>query len=324
MATQQVSESSTSLNSHGGKAWDDEMLDCLVRLQSLLDQNRTSLKLQDDLFGLLFKGFGSLHQVSNTGSMNKCLASLLVEKHGDWNGLVNGTPIPSKFKEVEKMYSNMGMVAPQNWKLCIGDENAPHNPYLLGPNFDGNGENSSSKCPCKDATSPQSECSICCESCPTCKKPMRDMIHFQYISLIDQLRLLCHSEAFCHDFLKMWRERPRWLNRDIAHSLEFTNNFWDGEKTRIYQRFWDPCAFWEAPIVCKNQYCRMAYRAFPESLRCKELQSNWKEDMQSYIFQCTKCKQWIKEKKTLIKVTFYFQYSFFGTIYQKMYDEMVD
>lgn len=132
------------------------------------------------------------------------------------------------------------------------------------------------------------------------------MISFQYISLIDQLKALCKSEAFCHDFLGMWRERERWLDKDPSHYPEFIHEFWDGEKTRLCQDFWNPDASWEAPIHCSNQYCKMTYKAFPQ--KHPKLLSGWKEDLQEYEFKCARCMQPIQAKRTLVQVVLHFEF----------------
>ncbi|MCO5615146.1 hypothetical protein L7F22_069435 [Adiantum nelumboides] len=196
------------------------------------------------------------------------------------------------------------MVSPQEWKLCIGNDTLTHDPQLLHPSLEDVEEAEGLKCLCEDSVSLRMlkrDCQRCCERCPTCSKPRKEMIKFHYIPLIEQLKKLCLSESYCHDFLGMWRARSSWLGKEVAETPTYIHEFWDGEKTRLYQEFWDPDAYWEAPVLCCNEFCNMSYRAFPTALKSQELHSAWNECSKEYIFKCTKCRHLIKRKQQFVK-----------------------
>ncbi|MCO5607388.1 hypothetical protein L7F22_061584 [Adiantum nelumboides] len=281
------------------------LLDCLVHLQATLDHHRASIKLQDDILRVLFEGLCPSKGKKSIGNNPKpCLASLLIKKSVDWNGCLDGTPIPSNFSKLLRLYKEKGMVSPQEWKLCIGNDTLTHDPQLLHPSLEDVEEAEGLKCLCEDSVSLRMlkrDCQRCCERCPTCSKPRKEMIKFHYIPLIEQLKKLCLSESYCHDFLGMWRARSSWLGKEVAETPTYIHEFWDGEKTRLYQEFWDPDAYWEAPVLCCNEFCNMSYRAFPTALKSQELHSAWNECSKEYIFKCTKCRHPIKRKQQFVK-----------------------
>ncbi|KAI5070030.1 hypothetical protein GOP47_0014373 [Adiantum capillus-veneris] len=233
-----------------------------------MDSHRASIKLQDDVMRVLFQGLGSVSEGNE-----KCLAKLLAEKSNDWNGSLNDFKTPSNFSGILKLYKDKGMVIPQEWKLCLGSESHPHEPQVFPPSKE-DADRDTSMCVCIDGVRSrhrERDFLVCCERCSKCSKSRKEMMPFLYTSLIDQLRCLCQSEEYCHDFLSMWRARERWLGKEPSQHPEFMQEVWDGEKMRIYHDFWNPGAFWEAPVVCQNDKCKMTYRAFPKCLSSKEL-----------------------------------------------------
>ncbi|MCO5595320.1 hypothetical protein L7F22_049361 [Adiantum nelumboides] len=281
------------------------LLDCLVHLQATLDHHRASIKLQDDILRVLFEGLCPSKGKKSIGNNPKpYLASLLIKKSVDWNGCLDGTPIPSNSSKLLQLYKEKGMVSPQEWKLCIGNDTLTHDPQLLHPSLEDVEEAEGLKCLCEDSVSLRMlkrDCQRCCERCPTCSKPRKEMIKFHYIPLIEQLKKLCLSESYCHDFLGMWRARSSWLGKEVVETPTYIHEFWDGEKTRLYQEFWDPDAYWEAPVLCCNEFCNMSYRAFPTALKSQELHSAWNECSKEYIFKCTKCRHPIKRKQQFVR-----------------------
>lgn len=271
----------------------------IVKVQSIMDTHRASIKLQDDVIRALFEGLGtSAHEKAD------CLASLLIKKDRNWDGSLNASHVPNNFVELLKIYKENGMVTPQEWWLCIGTDDHPHEPQALPPSKEDALDATPLLCMCMDGIPLrrlQHDCIVCCEKCSKCKKPKREMISFLYISLIDQLQHLCRSEVYCHDFMGMWRARERWLGKETFEHPEGIHEVWDGEKMRLYQNFWNPEASWEAPVICQNENCRMAYRAFPPSLVSKELVAGWNEVSEMYEFLCSRCKREIREKRRLIQ-----------------------
>ncbi|KAI5063929.1 hypothetical protein GOP47_0020599 [Adiantum capillus-veneris] len=130
------------------------------------------------------------------------------------------------------------------------------------------------------------------------------MVRFEYISFIEQLRLLCQCEEFCHDFLRMWRARSSW-QADSSTSTNVINDYWDGEKIRMCKDFWNPQKEWEIPVKCPNSFCAMYYRTFPTALRSPELNNNWNEITREYEFLCSHCATYIKVPRRMVKVRQY-------------------
>lgn len=302
----------SSSSSSKTQALNDEILDCLVRFQSVCDNHRASIQFQDDLLRVLFEGLGhSKGKKSIHGPNKKCLASLLTQKATDWDGQLNNTQIPFNFSQMVRLYQKEGMVIPQDWKLCIGTEEISHDPLVLEPSLEDVIEGETIKCTCDDVASQKllkRDCDKCCERCSKCNNRRKEMIQFQYISIIDQLRALCSSESYCHEFLAMWRAKSRWLGKQVAECPEYIHEYWDGEKVRIYQQFWNPDDCWEAPVICSNQYCKMTYRAFPENHKSRSLLCGWREEFKKYKFRCIKCNRWIEEEKKFIKVILIINY----------------
>lgn len=100
----------------------------IVKVQSIMDTHRASIKLQDDVIRALFEGLGtSAHEKAD------CLASLLIKKDRNWDGSLNASHVPNNFVELLKIYKENGMVTPQEWWLCIGTDDHPHEPLALPP-----------------------------------------------------------------------------------------------------------------------------------------------------------------------------------------------
>lgn len=285
---------------------DDDILNAVVEVQSICDRYRAPIEMQDELLRALFEGIGpSKGKQPSCEKPRKSLASGLLQKSKDWDGSLNGRQIPSKWAHIIELYKEMGMVPLQEWKLCLGDEGHDHAPHIFRPSSeDDREEQMALKCRCPNAQLPRPlrrDCDTCCEKCPICHRKRKDVMSFHYISLIGQLKLLCKSEAICWDFLKMWRAKDRWLNKTTNEQPEFIDEFWDGEKTRLYQDFWNPQKEWELPIVCRNPNCQRAHTTFPPQLMSKTLQVGLNPQQDEYNFRCSGCVQALSAKRTWIK-----------------------
>ncbi|KAI5057444.1 hypothetical protein GOP47_0027459 [Adiantum capillus-veneris] len=140
---------STPFMDHNDNELDSSLLDCVIRIQSLCDQHRTSVKFQDDLLRILFEGLDpTVGKKMATSSEKKCLASLLVCKPSNWNGRLGDKQIPCNFSQLLHMYKEKGMVSPQEWKLCVGTEDTPHSPQVFEPSMEDAYEGVVLKCRC--------------------------------------------------------------------------------------------------------------------------------------------------------------------------------
>ncbi|MCO5591175.1 hypothetical protein L7F22_045156 [Adiantum nelumboides] len=277
----------------------DIIMSGIIRMQSIMDTHRASIKMQDDMIRSWFEGVDSRDR-----DKNSCLASLLVQKESNWDGSLNSYNVPQNFSDILKFYKMKGMVTPQEWKLCIGTEKYAHDPRAFQPSKEDALNAGALLCLCQNGGRPRClkrDCKRCSEKCPTCKRQRREMVSFLYLSLIDQLKSLCQSEVYCHDFLTMWRDKDKWLGKQVSDYPKRIHEVWHGEKVRLYQEFWDPDSFWQAPVVCPNVNCKMAYRAFPETLASKELLSGWDAEEEVYEFFCTKCNEKIHEEPKFVQ-----------------------
>ena len=75
----------------------------------------------------------------------------------------------------------------------------------------------------------------------------------------------------------------------MSNCSEYIYDFWNGEKCRDLQEFWDLNATFELPIICDNPYCKRIYRAFSKSSLVESLHDAWNEDEKQYRFICDKC-----------------------------------
>ena len=284
----------------------DEILNAIIEFQSICDRHRASIQMQDELLRFLFEGMGTCKgKKSSKESHKKSLASLLVQKPREWDGRLNNIMVPCNWTQLIKIYKERGMVPLQEWKLCIGGNERVHDPQVLEPSLEDAEEAEALKCRCIDMPLPRllrRQCERCCERCVKCNKRRSEMVPFHYISLIGQLKQLCQSEAICWDFLAMWRAKEGWLGKAPSEAPQLINEFWDGEKTRIYQDFWNPHVRWEAPIICDNSKCQRAHKAFPKEVMCTAMQGGWNEEQQEYAFRCTKCGRELHSKRRFIQV----------------------
>jgi hypothetical protein len=79
------------------------------------------------------------------------------------------------------------MIKPLHYKLCIGTKNFPHDPVLLSPLEDRTG------------------CDSTGVSCTVlkCQQQPKNILSFDYIPVMEQLKLLCKSRSVCHELLTM-------------------------------------------------------------------------------------------------------------------------
>ncbi|MCO5555122.1 hypothetical protein L7F22_008663 [Adiantum nelumboides] len=289
------------------KQLNDEILNSMIGLHSICDKYRTPIQMQDELLRAWFGGLGpSKGRQSLCEKPMKSLASLLIQKPSDWDGSLNGRSVPCKWPHMVELYKEMGMVPLQEWKLCLGEEDHIHSPHIMKPSLEDDREvQEALKCRRRTSELPRPlrrDCDKCCERCPICNRRRKDVMPFHFISLIGQLKLLCKSEAICWDFLRMWRARDRWLDKTVNEQPEFIDEFWDVEKTRMYQNFWNPQKEWEPPILCSNPNCRRAHRAFPPELIGILLHKGLNLRRQdAYDFRCSKCATALEAQRTWIK-----------------------
>lgn len=104
-----------------------------------------------------------------------------------------------------------------------------------------------------------------------------------------------------HKLLHVWRNKDKWLGKDIDWVPEKIEEHYDGSKFRECQAFWDPEKEWETLVICPNTNCSHSFRAFPT--KCEELVAPWNEHTKHYTLCCTECSSRIYAPKKMEKVS---------------------
>jgi hypothetical protein len=255
----------------------------LIDIQKMWDNHEVSLELQGYKLSELFGGFND----SEMPVEKQTLGRLLSQLTEDWDGHLEGVRAPTSWVKLVKTYSTLDMIKPNRWKMCVGTEEFGHEPNVYPPSKeDIYTTGQIVRCQC-DPPLNKRDCPRHAEICTDCNTMRKNMISFDYLPIGEQLALLMPSSTHCIDFLTMWNKKSRWMNKDVLQSPNEIKDFWDGEKVRIYQAFWDPTSMWELPVICPS--CKMAHKSFPRV--CDE--KIWDETIQMYYFHCRQCREYI-------------------------------
>lgn len=283
----------------------DQIIERCIELQTLWDKFQAPIKFQDEMLQVLFGDMGGVGaKKKNNGKKKPSLSKLLVQLPSTWDGDLDGVRIPTCWSQLNNMYSGLGMIQLQRFKLCTGSKDSPHDPEVLQPSAEDNYANNVLYCLCKEDAQKKKilkrDCLSCCEKCVKCGMPRKDMVVFDYAPIRSQLQSVTKSRTLCYELLKMWRNKERWLGKDLKEHPEQIYEFWDGEKCRATQQFWDPNSFYELPVVCEKSYCKKSYAAFPN--KSQALQDGWNGEL--YEFSCEKCRSSIRCEKKMCRVSY--------------------
>lgn len=284
-----------------------QIIQKIIDMQTLWDEYQMPISAQDRMLGLLFGDMGG-GRVGSRDSEHQgpSLSKLLVQLPETWNGvLAEGFRVPACWDQLNSMFLGLGMVSPKRYRICMGEENNPHDVEFFLPSDEDNYTGNVLPCICGEIVARKKakrDCLTCCEKCQQCNKPRKDTLAFDYLPVGKQIQLLVKSQAFCHDMLMMWRQRERWLGRDASFQPDFIHDFWDGAKCREVQEFWNPSCFFELPVTCSTLGCNQIYPTFPRSTLPKELKDGWNEEAQEYKFVCKKCRKQSMAKRQVCKV----------------------
>lgn len=284
----------------------DAIMTQIIDLQVLLDKSHMSIENQGQIMQEIFGTFQKQPSWTNSGAKDYrdlSLGRLLSLAGPNWNGDLGGIHAPTSWEQLTKIYKGLGMLEAQKWRLCTGDKEASHAPVLMKPHKEDCSD-LKLKCLCVPSTpvKHRRDCRGCCEKCPTCLKMRKDVFSFEYLSVIGLLTSVCLSRSLCHENLALWRNRDAWKDLPSDFEPATIKEFWDGSKFKEYASFWDPQMEWEVPIVCPNPTCKRTFRAFPESQKCEELRTSWKNDRDLYSFPCSLCSTLVEAPKLEKKV----------------------
>lgn len=267
----------------------------LMDIQKMWDNHEVSLELQGHMLNEFFGGFNG----GEIALEKQSLGRLLSQVTENWNGQLEGMRAPSSWTKLVSTYSALGMIKPKRWKMCVGTEEFAHEPNVFPPSTEDIYTTSQIvQCQC-DPPLNKRDCSMHAEMCTNCNTMRKNMISFDYLSIAEQLALLMRSSTHCIDFLTMWSNRSRWMSEDVLQRPNEIKDFWDGEKVRIYQAFWNPTCSWELPVICPQ--CEMAHKSFPRVCDGK----TWDEALQMYHFRCKRCRQYITAPRIKCKGVYF-------------------
>ena len=259
-------------------------------MQEVWDSKGMSIEWHNYMLKQLF---GHLLPNENVDNVNykDGIGALIRKMPLDWIDDLEGPPsTPTSFKRLIGLYKKWGLVEPKRWRMCLGTKEYSHEPLILPPaEEDSYDRNKIIKCSCVPPKG-KSTCPECATHCTHCGKARTEMIAFHYLPIANQLSSIMESKSLCYKMLTIWRNRHDWLTTTAAPQK--IKHFWDGEKVREYQDFWNPRSQWELPITCPNDKCRMLYCSFPT--KCEELIHGWNNELGCYNFSCWRCKTSIK------------------------------
>ena len=123
------------------------------------------------------------------------------------------------------------------------------------------------------------------------------MIPIDYLPIRSQLQNIMRSKLYSEKMLSLWKNKDCWMGKSVDDVLASTKDFWDGEKLRIYQDWWNPDCEWELPILCKRY--GMAHCTFP--FKRDYLINGWDDELKMYNFDCWNCLGKISSVKKMVK-----------------------
>lgn len=290
------------------------ILNQIIYVQSVCDAQGAGIGLQDFLMKQFLGGFTSTGQVAEAqvNLDHQPLGLLMSQLPVGWDGTLEGYSVPKSWKKLMDMYSQLGMVTPERWRLCVGTVEYAHEGVVLRPS-DEDCYRSGRILQCELHGVNKRDCPLCSEKCPKCRLPRKKMKAFDYLPIGPQLSLIMQSKMFCHEILEMWRNNGTWMGKSVEDVVNPIKNFWDGMKVRINQDFWNPSKEWELPIICPQPNCKTSHKAFPR--KCDELLDprSWDENLQAYKFLCRKCRHSIVAPKSMcqVRTLVFFNYLYF-------------
>ncbi|KAI5064766.1 hypothetical protein GOP47_0019461 [Adiantum capillus-veneris] len=249
------------------------ILSKIIQFQTLSDEYQVPISGQDEMLRLLFGDMGGAKiGKDDSNREDPSLSKILVRFEHDWDGfLFDNYRVPACWDQLQSLFQGLGMVQPLRYRVCMGEEGNRHEPELLRPSKEDNYEGCSVEiCACitnSRKRKAKRDCLACCERCPSCQKPRKETLAFDYLSIGRQIELMLKSKSLCHGMLSMWRNQDKWLGKPPELQPEFIHDFWDGAKCRIVQHFWDPHATFELPVICTTPGCKKVYTTFPPSSR---------------------------------------------------------
>jgi hypothetical protein len=134
----------------------------------------------------------------------------------DWNGELDRGDIVKSWDQLMKMYTRMGMVQLKRYRMCVGtSETNIHDAIILEPiNEDAYEGDNILKCKCNPPKIKR-DCDIHAETCTSCNNVRKNMIPIDYSQVADNLKNLMRSKTYCEKMLTLWKNRDRWMVKDI-------------------------------------------------------------------------------------------------------------
>ena len=114
----------------------------------------------------------------------------------------DGIPLPDSWWKLMDLYSQLGMVLPERWRLCVGTTENAHEGVVLKPSKEDS-YRSGQILQCHLHGMNLRDCRECCEKCPVCKEARKHMMAFDYLPIGPQLSLIMQSSLFYYKILEI-------------------------------------------------------------------------------------------------------------------------
>lgn len=150
------------------------ILNQIIYVQSVCDAQGAGIGLQDFLMKQFLGGFTSTGQVAEAqvNLDHQPLGLLMSQLPVGWDGTLEGYSIPKSWKKLMDMYSQLGMVTPERWRLCVGTVEYAHEGVVLRPS-DEDCYRSGRILQCELHGVNKRDCPLCSEKCPKCRLPRK-------------------------------------------------------------------------------------------------------------------------------------------------------
>lgn len=181
----------------------------IIELQKMWDEAHIPTGLQGQMLERLF---GSLEKQPNLHSSGKLdhtrlsLEKLLTLVGPDWKGELGEYDVPCSWSSLKKMYSYLGLVEAQRWRLCNGSKEARSPPELLNLSLEDVYEGPGIlPCVClpRGRSKFKRDCVFCSEKCPTCKMKRKNILAFEQLPLGKLLGVLVSTKTVCFKFYRV-------------------------------------------------------------------------------------------------------------------------
>jgi hypothetical protein len=265
-----------------------------IKMQSDWGSFNCPLSCQDSIMRHLFDGLTP----DDAHAKEPKFGAIFRHMAEEWRGELDEGQVVTTWKKLMKMYKNRGMVDPTRYRMCVGsNEENVHDAIILNPSAeDAYKGNDIIKCPCNPPKIKR-DCHLHVETCTLYNTMKKNMIPIDYLPIANQLKNIMRSKSYCEKMLSLWKDKDRWMGKSVEDIPDSIKDFWDREKRRIYQDWWNPEREWELPVLCESRgmaHCTFLYK-------CAYVSCGWNEEAKKYIFECWNCLEEVSSAKKMVR-----------------------